>query len=201
MAAPAKGAVSRRRALSAAPPPSFEACVVTYISQDRAFQRVFAGKSICISQVIWVIQVPAETDIEGMKTVVREKLNLSPHTGVRLAQVIDGRRIDLEDGEYSLSKPLVETTKPLLLDADFYAFQLGAQLKPELQVEASVITAPAAQLASPSVTATSINLERAPPPTLAQTEQEVAPQIADASTSVCIIPIIKIVPFNAINFV
>ncbi|CAE6386590.1 unnamed protein product [Rhizoctonia solani] len=148
MAAPTKGAVSRRRALSAAPPPSFEACVVTYISQDRAFQRVFA-----------------ETDIEGMKTVVREKLNLSPHTGVRLAQVIDGRRIDLED------------------DADFYAFQLGAQLKPELQVEASVITAPAAQLASPSVTATSINLERAPPPTLAQTDQETAPQIADTSTS------------------
>ncbi|CAE6431973.1 unnamed protein product [Rhizoctonia solani] len=148
MAAPARGPVSRKRALSAAPPPSFEACVVTYFSQDRAFQRVFA-----------------ETDIEGMKTVVREKLNLSPHTGVRLAQVADGRRIDLED------------------DADFYAFQLGAQLKPELQVEVSVITAPAAQLASPSVTATSINLERAPPPTLVQTGQDATPQAVDASTS------------------
>ncbi|KAF8756932.1 hypothetical protein RHS01_04035 [Rhizoctonia solani] len=144
MAAAAKVPVSRKRALSAAPPPSFEACVVTYFSQDRAFQRVFAG----------------------MKTVVREKLNLSPHAGVRLAQMVDGRRIDLED------------------DADFYAFQLGAQLKPELQVEVSVIVAPAAQLASPSVTATSINLERAPPPTLTQTGQDTVPQVEDSSASV-----------------
>ncbi|QRW21324.1 microtubule-associated protein CRIPT protein [Rhizoctonia solani] len=149
MAAAAKVPVSRKRALSAAPPPSFEACVVTYFSQDRAFQRVFA-----------------ETDIEGMKTVVREKLNLPPHAGVRLAQMVDGRRIDLED------------------DADFYAFQLGAQLKPELQVEVSVIVAPAAQLASPSVTATSINLERAPPPTLTQTGQDTVPQVEDSSASV-----------------
>ncbi|CAE6411031.1 unnamed protein product [Rhizoctonia solani] len=149
MAAQAKAPVSRKRALSAAPPPSFEACVVTYISQDRAFQRVFA-----------------EADIEGMKKVVREKLNLAPNAGVRLAQVAEGRRIDLED------------------DADFYAFQLGARLKPELQVEVSVIAAPAAQLASPSVTATSINLERAPPPAPTQTGKGETSQTADGSTSV-----------------
>ncbi|CAE6508841.1 unnamed protein product [Rhizoctonia solani] len=146
MAAQAKAPVSRRRALSAAPPPSFEACVVTYISQDRAFQRVFA-----------------ESDIEGMKNVVREKLSLAPNAGVRLAQVAEGRRIDLED------------------DADFYAFQLGARLKPELQVEVLIIATPA-QLASPSVTATSINLERAPPP-LTQTRKVETPQAVDGSTS------------------
>ncbi|CAE6410794.1 unnamed protein product [Rhizoctonia solani] len=149
MAARAKTPVSRKRALSAAPPPSFEACVVTYISQDRAFQRVFA-----------------ETDIEGMGRVVREKLNLPPNTGLRLAQVAEGRRIDLED------------------DADFYAFQLGAQLKPELQVEVSVIAAPAAQLASPSVTATSINLDRAPPPPPTQLGKGDILQTTDGSTLV-----------------
>ncbi|KAG8713240.1 hypothetical protein FRC11_012862 [Ceratobasidium sp. 423] len=147
MAAQAKAPVSRKRALSTAPPPSFEACVVTYISQDRAFQRVFV-----------------ETDIEGMRNVVREKLNLAPNTGVRLAQVAEGRRIDLED------------------DADFKAFQLGARLKPELQVEVSIVATPAAQLASPSVTATSVNLEQAPPP-LTQTRKDETPQTADGSTS------------------
>ncbi|CAE6479448.1 unnamed protein product [Rhizoctonia solani] len=147
MAAQAKAPVSRKRALSAAPPASFAACVVTYISQDRAFQRVFA-----------------ETNIEGMKSVVREKLNLAPSTVLRLAQVVEGRKIDLED------------------DADFYAFQLGARLKPELQVEVSVIAPPAAQLVSPSVTATSINLDRAPPP-LTQTGKGEAPQTADDSTT------------------
>ncbi|KAJ1304369.1 hypothetical protein OPQ81_005522 [Rhizoctonia solani] len=147
MAAQAKAPVSRKRALSAAPTPSFEACVVTYISQDRAFQRVFA-----------------ETDIEEMRNVVRDKLKLTPGAGVRLAQVVEGRRIDLED------------------DADFYAFQLGARLKPELQVEVSVTAAPAAQLASPSVTATSINLDRAPPP-LIQTEKDETPKASEGSTS------------------
>ncbi|KDN44457.1 hypothetical protein RSAG8_05504, partial [Rhizoctonia solani AG-8 WAC10335] len=149
MAARAKTPVSRKRAVSAAPPPSFEACVVTYISQDRAFQRVFA-----------------ETDIEGMRNVVREKLNLAPNTRVRLAQVAEGRKIDLED------------------DADFYAFQLGARLKPELQVEVSVVAAPAAQLASPSFTATSINLDRAPPPPPTQTGKGEISQTANGSTLV-----------------
>ncbi|KAH7339407.1 hypothetical protein B0J17DRAFT_654995 [Rhizoctonia solani] len=130
MAAQAKAPVSRKRALSAAPPPSFAACVVTYISQDRAFQRVFAGMTVRI---------------------------------LRLNMLV------------------VETTEVFFLDADFYAFQLGARLKPELQVEVSVIVAPAVQLASPSVTATSINLDRAPPP-LTQTGKGEAPQTADDST-------------------
>jgi hypothetical protein len=33
-----------------------------------------------------------------MKNVVKEKLGLGPDTGVRLAQSIEGRRVDLEDG-------------------------------------------------------------------------------------------------------
>lgn len=44
-------------------------------------------------------QVLVETDIEGMKNVVREKLGLSPETGIRLAQSVEGRRVDLEDGK------------------------------------------------------------------------------------------------------
>ncbi|KAG8738843.1 hypothetical protein FRC12_016540, partial [Ceratobasidium sp. 428] len=97
--------------MSATPP-----CIITYYYGNRAFQRVFA-----------------ESDIEGMKQVVRKKLNFTPGTQLNLAQLADGDRVDLEDGD------------------DFSAFKSGTSTKPEMYVEVSISAASAAQLASPNI--------------------------------------------------
>ncbi|KAG8689962.1 hypothetical protein FRC09_012185 [Ceratobasidium sp. 395] len=41
----------------------------------------------------------AESDIEGMKAVARKALGLTPSTQLRLAQLVNGREIDLENGK------------------------------------------------------------------------------------------------------
>lgn len=40
------GATGRKRAMSSAPPASLDTCVVTYLVEGRAFQRIFEGKGI-----------------------------------------------------------------------------------------------------------------------------------------------------------
>ncbi|KAG9104374.1 hypothetical protein FRC06_003180 [Ceratobasidium sp. 370] len=126
MATQPKSALSRKRAMSAAPPVSADGCVITYYFNGRAFQRLFV-----------------ESDIEGMKEVVRRKLELAPGTRLSLAQLVDDQRVDLED------------------EADFSAFKFGTSIKSEMYVEVSISTPPVAQLASPSITSPSLNLEHA----------------------------------------
>ncbi|QRW08200.1 microtubule associated protein futsch [Ceratobasidium sp. AG-Ba] len=126
MATKPKSALGRKRAASVAPPITTDGCVITYFFNGRAFQRLFM-----------------ESDIEGMKTVVRRKLDLPPSTPLSLAQLVDDQRVDLED------------------DADFSAFKFGTEIKPEMYVEVSVSSQPVAQLASPSITSPSLNLDHA----------------------------------------
>ncbi|KAF8608887.1 hypothetical protein BDV93DRAFT_602766 [Ceratobasidium sp. AG-I] len=118
------GATRRKRAMSSAPPASLDTCVITYLVEGRAFQRIFE-----------------ESNIDDMKDVIRQKLSLDPNVGIKLAQRIEDRRIDLED------------------EHDFNAFQVGTFRKQEISVEASILTPPPAQLASPSVTSSSINFD------------------------------------------
>ncbi|QRV93981.1 FKBP-type peptidyl-prolyl cis-trans isomerase [Ceratobasidium sp. AG-Ba] len=139
MATKPKSALGRKRAASVAPPITTDGCVITYFFNGRAFQRLFM-----------------ESDIEGMKTVVRRKLDLPPSTPLSLAQLVDDQRVDLED------------------DADFSAFKFGTEIKPEMYVEVSVSSQPVAQLASPSITSPSLNLDQAPAEPVASSSKQPA---------------------------
>ncbi|KAG8735571.1 hypothetical protein FRC10_010393 [Ceratobasidium sp. 414] len=141
MATQPKSALSRKRAMSAAPPVSADGCVITYYFNGRAFQRLFV-----------------ESDIEGMKEVVRKKLELAPSTQLSLAQLVEDHRVDLED------------------EADFSAFKFGTSVKSEMYVEVSISTAPVAQLASPSITSPSLNLDHTSADPVASSSQQPSAQ-------------------------
>ncbi|KIM40230.1 hypothetical protein M413DRAFT_446399 [Hebeloma cylindrosporum] len=55
---------------------------ITYAAASRTFDRLFK-----------------EDSLDGMKDVVRKKLGLSPSTPVHLAQIRDGKSVDLEDAD------------------------------------------------------------------------------------------------------
>ncbi|KAG9097731.1 hypothetical protein FS749_005664 [Ceratobasidium sp. UAMH 11750] len=98
-----------------------------------------------------------------MKEVVRKKLELAPSTRLSLAQLVEDQRIDLED------------------EADFSAFKFGTSIKSEMYVEVSLSTPPVAQLASPSITSPSLNLDHSSTDPIASSSRQPPAQSTAAS--------------------
>lgn len=74
--------------------------VITFHAPDRTFYRVFKGKfliRICCS-ILSLNRTFAEQSLDQLKEVVRQKLSLSDDSPLRLAQVLGGKIVDLDDG-------------------------------------------------------------------------------------------------------
>jgi len=85
---------------------------ITYQSSKRTFERLFKG-----TKTSWLARLGRteyvcyeEQSLDETKNVVRKKLGLGHDAAVELAQLRDGRRIDLEDGvssPYFFTKPSI----------------------------------------------------------------------------------------------
>ena len=75
---------------------------ITYQYLGRTFDRLFKGTNFTIYQTRFVLSLfvaNQEQSLDETKNVVRKKLGLGHEDAVELAQLRDGKRIDLEDGE------------------------------------------------------------------------------------------------------
>ena len=75
---------------------------ITYQCSKRVFDRLFKGTELLLARISFVLNASVEEQsLDETKNVVRKKLGLGYDTAIELAQVRDGRRIDLEDGASS----------------------------------------------------------------------------------------------------
>ena len=88
---------------------------ITYQCSGRTFDRLFKGKNFTIYQTGFVLSpfvANEEQSLDETKNVVRKKLRLDHDAAIELAQLRDGKKIDLEDG-MSIPQPFTRELIPL----------------------------------------------------------------------------------------
>jgi len=80
---------------------SAEPPIVTFNNGERTFERIFKGE--CSLSSSWKFVADncnyiIEQSLQEIKALIRAKLGLHADAALELAQVRDGRKIDLEDG-------------------------------------------------------------------------------------------------------
>ena len=86
---------------------------ITFLSKDRTFDRLFRGDIRGLQTFSDSLFWSAEESLTQTKEVVRRKLGLEKNAVIHLAQVRDGRSIDLDDGGW------LSVTRPVMFKSDF----------------------------------------------------------------------------------
>lgn len=110
---------------------------ITYHASDRTFERLFKGK---VSHGCLLYHYEAhlllEESLGEMAAVIRRKLGLLENTSLCLAQLREGKSIDLEDGKHIQSHG---TFLSNVLDDDFDAFYSIAHSTSSASVRVTVV--------------------------------------------------------------
>jgi hypothetical protein len=72
---------------------------ITYHASDRTFERLFKGTVTLAFLICTRLTFLLEESLGEMEAVVRRKLGLPENTSICLAQLREGKPIDLEDGK------------------------------------------------------------------------------------------------------